>query len=206
VARRVLALLYAEGRPCIGRTKYTQPALFAIEYALAQLWQSWGVVPDAVLGHSVGEYVAACIAGVFDLADALKLIVARGSLMQALPRNGAMFAVRAGEARVSPLLAPFRAAVSIAAVNGPNDVVISGETRSVESIAAVLRNQEVHVQRLKVSHAFHSPLMESMLEEFAAIARAIPFQKPRLTLISNLTGREIGEEIAQASYWVRHVR
>jgi myxalamid-type polyketide synthase MxaB len=204
--RPLLDLLYSEGGPWIDQTKYTQPALFAIEYALAQLWQSWGVVPDAVLGHSVGEYVAACIAGVFDLADALKLIAARGRLMQALPQNGAMFAVRAAEERVAPLLEPFRAAVSIAAVNGPNDVVISGETGALESIAAVLRDQEIHVQRLNVSHAFHSPLLEPMLEEFAAIARTIPFQEPRLTLISNLTGREAGAEIAQPSYWVRHVR
>jgi acyl transferase domain-containing protein/7-keto-8-aminopelargonate synthetase-like enzyme/acyl carrier protein len=204
--RPLLELLYAESDPGIDQTRYTQPALFAIEYALAQLWQSWGVVPDAVLGHSVGEYVAACIAGVFDLADALKLIAARGRLMQALPHDGAMFAVRAGEARVAPLLEPFRTAVSFAAVNGPDDVVISGEARALESIAAVLRDQGVHVQRLNVSHAFHSPLMEPMLEEFAAIARAIPFHQPRLTLISNVTGREVGEEIAHANYWVRHVR
>src|SRR5262249_74157 len=168
VARRVLALLYAEGRPCIDQTMYTQPALFAIEYALAQLWQSWGVVPDAVLGHSVGEYVAACLAGVFDLADALKLIAARARLMQALPHDGAMCAVGAAEQRFVPLLEPLRAAVSIAAVNGPNDVVLSGETRALESIAAVLREQGVAVQRLNVSHAFHSPLMEPMLEAFAA--------------------------------------
>ncbi len=204
--RPLLDLLYSESGPCIDQTRYTQPALFAIEYALAQLWQSWGVVPDVVLGHSVGEYVAACIAGVFDLADALKLIAARGRLMQALPQNGAMFAVRAREERVAPLLEPFRAVVSIAAVNGPSDVVISGETRTLESLAADLRNQDVHVQRLNVSHAFHSPLIEPMLEEFAAVARAIRFQEPRLTLISNVTGREAGAEISQAQYWVRHVR
>src|SRR6202035_1988146 len=114
--RPLLDLLYSESGPWIDQTKYTQPALFAIEYALAQLWQSWGVVPDAVLGHSVGEYVAACLAGVFHLADALKLIAARGRLMQALPLDGAMFAVRAAESRVAPLVEPFRAAVSIAAV------------------------------------------------------------------------------------------
>jgi myxalamid-type polyketide synthase MxaB len=204
--RPLLDLLYSEGGPCIDQTRYTQPALFAIEYALAQLWQSWGVVPDAVLGHSVGEYVAACIAGVFDLADALKLIAARGRLMQALPGDGAMFAIRAAEARVAPLLEPLRAAVSIAAVNGPNDVVISGETCALESLTAVLRSQDVHVQRLNVSHAFHSPLMEAMLEEFAGVARTISFQEPRLTLISNVTGREAGEEVAQADYWVRHIR
>jgi myxalamid-type polyketide synthase MxaB len=204
--RPLLDLLYADGGPGIDQTKYTQPALFALEYALAQLWQSWGVVPDAVLGHSVGEYVAACVAGVFELADALKLIAARGRLMQALPPSGAMLAVRAAEERVAPLLMPFRAAVSIAAVNGPDDVVISGEIRALESIAVDLKEQGVPVQRLNVSHAFHSPLTEPMLEEFAAIARQIRLQKPRLTLISNATGREIGQEIAQSNYWVRHVR
>jgi myxalamid-type polyketide synthase MxaB len=204
--RPLLDLLYADSGSCIDQTKYTQPALFALEYALAQLWLSWGVVPDAVLGHSVGEYVAACVAGVFDLADALELIAARGRLMQALPYDGAMLAVRAGESRVGPLLEPFRSAVSVAAVNGPSDVVLSGETRALESIAALLKEQGVAVQRLKVSHAFHSPLMEPMLEEFAAIAGAIPFRAPRLTLFSNVTGREIGAEIAQANYWVRHVR
>jgi myxalamid-type polyketide synthase MxaB len=204
--RPLLGLLYGESGPEIDQTMSTQPALFAIEYALAQLWQSWGVVPDVVLGHSVGEYVAACLAGVFDLPDALKLIAARARLMQALPQGGAMFAVRAAEARVTPLLEPFRAAVSIAAVNGPEDVVISGERRAVESIASVLREQGITVERLNVSHAFHSPLMEPMLDEFAAIAKAIPFHKPRLALISNVTGCEAGEEIAQADYWVRHIR
>jgi myxalamid-type polyketide synthase MxaB len=204
--RPLLDLLYAESGASIDQTMYTQPALFAIEYALAQLWQSWGVIPEAVLGHSVGEYVAACLAGVFNLADALKLIAARGRLMQALPADGAMYAVRAAEAHVAPLLEPFRAVVSIAAVNGPSDVVISGQTRAVESIAAVLKDKGIQVQRLNVSHAFHSPLMEPMLEEFAAIARAIPFQEPRLTLISNATGREAGAEIGHADYWVRHVR
>jgi myxalamid-type polyketide synthase MxaB len=202
----LLDLLYRECGTEIDQTMYTQPALFAIEYALAQLWLSWGVVPDVVLGHSVGEYVAACLAGVFDLGNALKLIAARGRLMQALPQDGAMVAIRTAEDRVAPIVEPFWEAVSIAAVNGPNDVVISGETSAVESIAAILRDQSVQVQRLNVSHAFHSPLMEPMLEEFAAIARAVPFRAPRLTLISNETGREAGEEVAQADYWVRHIR
>jgi acyl transferase domain-containing protein len=178
--RRLLDLLYSESGPWIDQTIYAQPALFALEYALAQLWESWGVVPEALLGHSVGEYVAACIAGVFDLADALRLIAARGRLMQGLPRDGAMFAIRTGEERVVPRVERFHAAVSIAAVNGPNDVVISGESGAVESIAAGLAEEGVHVQRLNVSHAFHSPLMEPMLDEFAAIARTITFREPRL--------------------------
>jgi acyl transferase domain-containing protein/7-keto-8-aminopelargonate synthetase-like enzyme/acyl carrier protein len=209
--RPLLDLLYAEderqdGSASIDQTGYTQPALFAIEYALAQLWLSWGVVPDVVLGHSVGEYAAACVAGVFDLADALRLIAARGQLMQALPRNGAMLAVRANEARVAPLLEPFHARVSIAAVNGPDDVVVSGESHAVASIEVVLRDRNIPAQRLKVSHAFHSPLMEPILREFASVAGAVRFQPPRFRLISNLTGREAGEEIAQPGYWVKHIR
>jgi acyl transferase domain-containing protein/7-keto-8-aminopelargonate synthetase-like enzyme/acyl carrier protein len=192
--------------PAIDQTAYTQPALFAIEYALAKLWESWGVVPDVVLGHSVGEYVAACIAGVLELEDGLRLITTRGRLMQALPLNGAMLAVRAEEERIAPLLESFRDRVSIAAVNGPSDVVVSGEVSAVESIAAVLLEQNVQTQRLNVSHAFHSPLMEPMVEEFASVAAGIRFESPRLRLISNVTGREAGEEIAEASYWVRHVR
>src|SRR5262249_42905975 len=153
--RPLLDLLYDDVSSSIDQTKYTQPALFALEYALAQLWQSWGVVPDAVLGHSVGEYVAACVAGVFDLADALAVIAARGRLMQSLTHDGAMLAVRAGESRVSPLLESFRAVVSLAAVNAPNDVVISGEISALESIAAILKNQGIPVHWLNVSHAFH---------------------------------------------------
>jgi len=190
----------------IHQTAYTQPALFAIEYALAQLWESWGVVPDVVLGHSVGEYVAACHAGLFELEDGLRLIAARGRLMQALPPNGAMLAVKAPEERIAPLIAPLGDRVSMAAVNGPHEVVVSGEAAAVESIAAVLREQSIHSQRLNVSHAFHSPLMEPMLAEFAAIAKTIRFQQLRLRLISNVTGREAGEETEDPQYWVRHVR
>lgn len=207
--RRLLAILYPENgadATLIDQTQYTQPALFAVEYALAQLWESWGVTPDVVLGHSVGEYVAACIAGVMELGDALRLIAARGRLMQALPRNGAMIAVHASEEECAPLVEPYRASVSIAAVNGPGDVVISGETRAVESIADVLQRRGATVQRLNVSHAFHSPLMDPMLEEFAAEARRVTFRAPALRVISNVTGREAGDEMADPEYWVRHVR
>ena len=190
----------------IDETAYTQPALFALEYALAQLWSSWGVVPDVVLGHSVGEYVAACLAGVFDLADALRLIAARGALMQALPRNGTMLAVRAAEDRVVPFLEDYRSRVSIAAVNGPGDIVVSGEADAVDAIAAALNGQDIQTQKLNVSHAFHSPLMEPMLADFAAVAASVRFRTPRLTVISNVTGREATDEISTPDYWVRHVR
>jgi len=209
--RPLLDVLYTPDEPhgggaAIDETGYTQPALFALEYALAQLWGSWGVVPDVVLGHSVGEYVAACLAGVFDLADALKLIAARGALMQALPRSGTMLAVRAAEDRVLPFLDGCHSRVSIAAANGPGDVVVSGEADAVDAIAAALSSQDIQTQKLNVSHAFHSPLMEPMLADFAAVAASVRFQPPRLSVISNVTGREAPDEISTPDYWVRHVR
>ena len=157
----------------IHETAYTQPALFALEYALAELWASWGVVPDAVLGHSVGEYVAACRAGVFDLEEALRLIAARGKLMQALPRNGAMLAVRVAEDLVAARIEPHRATLSLAAVNGPSDVVVSGEADAVAAIEAEFAADGAPTRRLIVSHAFHSPLMDPMLADFAEIVRGV---------------------------------
>jgi myxalamid-type polyketide synthase MxaB len=196
-----------EARPqLIHQTAYTQPTLFALEYALAELWQSWGIRPQIVLGHSVGEYVAACVAGVFRLEDGLRLIAARARLMQALPRNGTMLAVRAAEDVVERIIASYAESVSIAAVNGPRDVVISGERRAVEALAARLQADGVATQPLTVSHAFHSPLMEPMLAEFERVTRAAHYDPPRLGLISNLTGRPAQAEVADPSYWVRHVR
>lgn len=207
--RRLLDVIYPRDdadAALIHETAYTQPALFAVEYALARLWQSWGVFPDVVLGHSVGEYVAACLAGVFSLADGLKLIAARGKLMQALPRDGTMLAIRATEERVAPVLQPHAASVSIASANGPDDLVLSGETTAIEAIEAALLDQNIPTHRLNVSHAFHSPLMEPILADFAALAGEIRFDTPSIRLISNMTGAEAGDEIATPDYWVRHIR
>jgi malonyl CoA-acyl carrier protein transacylase/SAM-dependent methyltransferase len=177
----------------IHETTYTQPALFALEYALAQLWVEWGVKPDAVLGHSVGEYVAACVAGVFSLEDGLRLIAARGRLMGALPAGGVMVAVQASEA-------------AVAAINGPENVVLSGERTAVAAVVGELQTQGIKATALEVSHAFHSPLMEPMLADFAAIARQVTFATPQIPLVSNLTGQQVGEEITSADYWVQQVR
>jgi len=190
----------------IHQTAYTQPALFALEYALAELWRSWGIRPNAVLGHSVGEYVAACLAGVLSLEDGLKLIAARGRLMQALPDNGAMAAIRAGEERVAPFIERYKASVSFAAINGPADVVISGERAAVEAIQSELSAEGIGSQPLKVSHAFHSPLMEPILDEFERVVRSIPLAPPELALISNVTGRQVVDEVTDPAYWLRHVR
>ena len=190
----------------INETSYTQPGLFAIEYALATLWRSWGIEPSVVVGHSVGEIVAACIAGVMTLDDGLRLIAARGRLMQALPRGGGMAAVRCDTARAAAAVAPFHETVSVAAINGPADVVISGRIEDVDAIAAALEQEGVMATRLKVSHAFHSPLMDPMLAEFERVARSISYSPPSIPLISNVTGRVASSEVTTPEYWVRHVR
>ncbi|MGR9053962.1 MAG: type I polyketide synthase, partial [Gammaproteobacteria bacterium] len=189
----------------LDQTRYTQPALFALELALARLWQSWGIVPSAVLGHSVGEYAAACFAGVFGLADGLALIEARGRLMAERCRPGAMAAVFAPEAMVAPLLAGYQDRLAVAAVNGPNNTVVSGETDALEAFIAECERQNIGHQRLSVSHAFHSPLMAPMLEAFAEVARRIDYQRPRLSVVSNLTGRPETDALADAGYWIAHV-
>jgi phthiocerol/phenolphthiocerol synthesis type-I polyketide synthase C len=191
----------------LNETAYAQPALFALEYALAELWRSWGVEPDVVLGHSVGEYVAACVAGVFGPEDALKLIAGRGQLMQTLPQNGEMAAVFADEARVTEALTPFRENVSIAGVNGPENTVISGARESVRALLKSFASMGIHTQPLNVSHAFHSPLMDPVLDAFEQMASQVRFEAPRIALISNLTGQAMEEgAIPDARYWRQHIR
>jgi acyl transferase domain-containing protein len=191
----------------LDETGYTQPALFALEYALATLWRSWGIEPLAVLGHSVGEYAAACVAGVFEVEDGLRLIAARGRLMQALPRGGTMAALLGPEEQVAEALRPFRDRVAIAAVNGPANTVIAGEATAVDAIRAALNSTGVGSKPLAVSHAFHSPLMEPMIEDFARAAAEIRYAAPRIPLVSNLTGERLKVgEVPDAAYWVRHVR
>ncbi|MBV9708102.1 MAG: acyltransferase domain-containing protein, partial [Chloroflexi bacterium] len=188
-------------------TAYTQPALFALEYALAELWRSWGVEPSVVMGHSVGEYVAACIAGVFSLEDGLKLIAQRARLMQALPQPGTMAVVFAEQSQVAAALAPLQRQVAIAVVNGPKNTVISGESKAVQAVCQRLRSEGVASRPLQVSHAFHSPLMEPMLDPFERIAREVQFAAPRIPFISNVTGQmcSLGE-VPDAHYWRRHIR
>ena len=190
----------------IDQTTYTQPALFVLEYALAQLWRAWGVQPQFLIGHSVGEVVAACVAGVFTLADGLKLIAARGRLMGALPQVGEMVSLLASEAEVQQAIAPYANEVSIAAVNGPESVVISGKREPVLTIADQLAAKGIKTNKLTVSHAFHSPLMEPMLAAFRLVAERITYHAPQLGLISNVTGKIAGVEVATADYWVNHVR
>jgi acyl transferase domain-containing protein/NADPH:quinone reductase-like Zn-dependent oxidoreductase len=191
----------------IDETAFTQPALFSVEVALAELWRSWGIVPAVVMGHSVGELAAAHVAGVISLEEACRLVAARGRLMQSLPAGGAMAAIFAPEDEVASAVAPYRAAVAIAAVNAPGQTVISGRAAEVEAIGRSFAGRRVRVQPLTVSHAFHSPLVDPILDAFEGEAASVRLTAPRLRLISNLTGQlaEAGQ-VTTPSYWRRHVR
>lgn len=189
----------------LDQTAYTQPALFALEYALAQLWLSWGIEPSVVMGHSVGEYVAATLAGVFSLEDGLKLIAHRGKLMQSLPQNGQMVAVLSDEETVKKAINSHDEKVVIAAINGERNLVISGENQAIIEVTDRLTHQGIKTKPLQVSHAFHSPLMQPMLEEFASIAREVEYSLPQIPLVSNVSGNLAAEAIATPEYWVNHV-
>ncbi len=185
------------------QTEVTQPALFAVEYALAQLWMSWGIQPAAMIGHSVGEYVAACLAGVFSLKDALCLVALRGRLLQQT-ETGAMLAVMLPEAEITPYLSE---SCDLAAVNGPELCVLSGPVAAIEALETDLRNKGIEVRRLHVSHAFHSALVEPMLPAFMELVSAMELHPPQIPFLSNLSGDWITpQEATDSGYWRRHVR
>ncbi|MFD3826671.1 SDR family NAD(P)-dependent oxidoreductase, partial [Streptomyces sp. NPDC058625] len=201
--RPLREVVWGDEEETLNGTAYTQAALFALGTALYRLAESFGVVPEYVAGHSIGEITAAHVAGVFTLEEACALVAARGRLMQALPVGGAMAAVQATEAEVLPLLTD---GVGVAAVNGPASVVVSGVAQDVEKVTAVFRDQGRRTTALRVSHAFHSPLMEPMLEEFRAVLEGLSPQPPALPVVSNLTGTlATADQLCSADYWVRHV-
>ncbi|WJV45627.1 SDR family NAD(P)-dependent oxidoreductase [Streptomyces flavofungini] len=199
----------AEGTPeaeLLNRTEYTQPALFAVEVALFRLFESWGIRPDAVLGHSVGAFGAVHAAGVLSLQDAAQLAVTRGRIMQQLPAGGAMVALRTSEEEAAGLLAGFEDKVSLAAVNGPAATVLSGDKEALAAAVKPFEEAGGKATWLKVSHAFHSPLMEPALAEFRALAASLEFGFPELTVVSDLTGQPVEpDELADPDYWVRHM-
>lgn len=208
IGQSLIELVYGEAHrdgQVLNNTSLTQPVLFSVQYALLQLWASWGVRPDVVLGHSVGEFAAACAAGVFTLADAIGLIAERGHLMQAQCAPGAMVSVPMSEQEVRRVIRPWSGEVAVATVNGPRNVVVSSNPLAVAALADGLAVAGIEARRLPVSHAFHSPMMAPMLAPFAVAARAIRYRGANLPVYSTLTGKLAQAELASADYWVRHV-
>lgn len=206
LGRSIIETMFDGDAGELGRTRHTQPALFAIEYALSEMWKSFGVTPDMVIGHSVGEIVAACVAGVFSLEDAARLIARRGHWMDSVDAAGTMAAVYVGREALERFLREHDLALDIAADNAPDSTVVSGERVLVERALGLFAQAGIETKPLEVSQAFHSALMEPILAAFGDDIRGIKFSKPTLPLISNVTGARAGEEILDPQYWVDHIR
>ncbi|MBB3206093.1 myxalamid-type polyketide synthase MxaB [Rhodopirellula rubra] len=205
---RLLHVLFEDNsdEPLIHQTQYTQPALFAIEYAMSRLWRSFGIEPTVMLGHSIGDYVAACEAGVFSLRDGLTLIAHRGRLVQSLPRDGSMAVVFADRDRVTDLILPYESDVSLAAHNGTESVVIAGRSDVVADLLNQFESAGVKTRALEVSHAMHSPLLDPILDEFERLAGEMTFHSPKITLISSHDGKKLDDRVCSPAYWRNHLR
>jgi acyl transferase domain-containing protein len=199
-------ILFESETETLNNTVFTQPALFAVAYGLSKLWQSFGLRPALGIGHSVGEYALACIAGVFSLKDGLRLIIERGRLMQQLPQTGAMMAVAVDQKTIETYLQHEEyIELNIAAYNGPESIVLSGDTKALNLLSQQLKAANIRVKMLAVSHAFHSPMMDPILDTFRSIAEEVDYRQPSFPIVSTLTGNIVAEEMATAAYWVRHI-
>lgn len=208
INRSLVDLILGHHPDDLNQTLYTQPALFSLEYSLAQLWLSWGIKPDAVAGHSVGEYAAACIAGVFSLEDGLKLIATRARLMHELKETGGMAAVFASENEIRSIFKELSSddVLDIAGINTPKETVVSGKISAIKNLLTILDQKGIQYRELTVSHAFHSALMEPMLNAFQNFAQSISYKPANIPLLSNLTGDIAGEELMTPAYWRNHIR
>lgn len=204
LGQSLVSLLFDEDAP-LDQTVYAQPALLALGYALFVQWRAWGITPSVVVGHSVGEYAAACAAGIFTIDDALRIVTVRARLMQALPDVGGMAAFIAPESWAVDAIAGRSETLAVAAVNGPSEVVIAGARDALRGVVEAARGERIHVRDLPVSHAFHSPLMRPMLDEFDKTLRTVTFGRPSLPIVSTVTGRVVEDEMSTAEYWLRQV-
>jgi len=199
-------LLFNADEACLQRTLYAQPCVFAVDYALYCLWRSWGVEPDAVIGHSLGEYVAACVAGVFTLDNALQLVVARAKLMDEAPGQGAMLSVSAARDTLDDVLGGGLMGLDMAAVNAPQHCVLSGDVALIDKAKQYLEEQDIACRLLNVAHAFHSVLMEPVLAPFRQVLESVAMRAPYLAMVSNVTGKLAGAELTTPEYWLAHCR
>ncbi|MDP1536505.1 MAG: type I polyketide synthase, partial [Burkholderiales bacterium] len=204
--RALQDLLFNADEACLQRTLYAQPCVFAVDYALYCLWRSWGVEPDAVIGHSLGEYVAACVAGVFTLDDALRLVVARAKLMDDAPGQGAMLSVAVARDTLAELLGDGLMGLDMAAVNAPQHCVLSGGVALIAEVERRLEERHIACRRLNVAHAFHSVLMEPVLTPFRQVLATVTMRAPYLAMVSNVTGKLAGAELTTPEYWLQHCR
>mgnify|MGYP001413866637 CR=1 FL=1 len=206
LGRSLLEIMFADdGAELLSQTRYTQPALFALQWGLVELWRSWGVEPAVVLGHSVGEFAAACCAGVLEVEQAARLVTERGALMHGLPAGGAMAAVFCGESVIEARLRRFDGVLAIAGFNADEEIVVSGDAAAVAALREELRREGIRSEPLTVSHAFHSPLMRPVIARFGEVARSVPRLAPRLPVVSTSTGRLADESWGTAAYWMRQL-